>query len=249
MLFVFPRRGFRSRLPSTGTQSFRKALLFTTTTILSQLVGTRQPYAAGAISVTVVQTVKGEANAQPHYVANRAPLVPSAFIKLPIGSITPKGWLRHQLDLEKNGMIGRLKEISPWLKFETSAWASKEGKGERGWEEMPYWLKGYGDLGYVLKDDAIIAEARRWIEAVLVSQRADGWFGPRDLLAGLKGKPDLWPHMVILNILQSVPGLSLLPAQCLSRLAVLRRGTLARDRRQGLVRLPLRRQRSHGESR
>lgn len=139
----------------------------------------------------------------PLYVANRAPLAPSPFVKLPIGSITPRGWLRHQLELERDGMTGRLREISPWLNFEKSAWADKEGKGERGWEEMPYWLKGYGDLGYVLRDDAIIAEAKRWIEAAMASQREDGWFGPRELLTSLNGKPDLWPHMVMLNILQS----------------------------------------------
>ena len=137
------------------------------------------------------------------YVANRPPLAPSPFMKLPVGSITPRGWLRHQLELERDGMTGHLMEISPWLNFEKSAWASQEGKGESGWEEMPYWLKGYGDLGYVLRDDVVIAKVTKWIEAAMASQRADGWFGPRDLLANLKGKPDLWPHMVMLNVLQS----------------------------------------------
>src|SRR5204863_2141449 len=127
----------------------------------------------------------------------------SSFIKLPIGNIEPRGWLRHQLELERDGMTGHLKEISPWLDMSKSAWASKTGEGERGWEEMPYWLKGYGDLGYVLKDQKIIAEARKWIDAVLASQEADGWFGPRSLKSSLKGKPDLWPHMVMLNVLQS----------------------------------------------
>jgi hypothetical protein len=23
---------------------------------------------------------------------------------------------------------------------------NKEGKGKYGWEELPYWLKGYGDM-------------------------------------------------------------------------------------------------------
>ena len=137
------------------------------------------------------------------YPANHAPLAPSPFVKLPIGSITPKGWLRHQLELERDGMTGRLKDVSPWLNFEKSSWGNKEGKGGFGWEELPYWLKGYGDLGYVLKDDAIIAEAKKWIESAMGSQREDGWFGPRELLTSLKGKPDLWPHMVMLNILQS----------------------------------------------
>ena len=76
-------------------------------------------------------------------------------------------------------------------------------RGTDGWEELPYWLKGYGDLGYVLKDEAIIKMARRWIEAALASQREDGWFGPRSLLTSLDGKPDLWPNMLMLNVLQS----------------------------------------------
>ncbi len=100
-------------------------------------------------------------------------------------------------------MFGRLKEISPWLSFEKSSWAHPEGAGRFGWEEMPYWLKGYGDLGYVLHDEAIVAEARKWIHAAIASQRADGWFGPRELLTSLQGKPDLWPHMVMLDILKS----------------------------------------------
>src|SRR5437879_5024198 len=135
--------------------------------------------------------------------ANRPPLVPSAFMKLPIGSIKPKGWLRHQLELEANGMTGHLEEISKWCKFADSAWASSDGQGRFGWEELPYWLKGYGDLGYVLADEKIIKEARKWIDAALSSQESDGYFGPRTNKTGLEGKPDLWPHMVMLNVLQS----------------------------------------------
>ena len=77
------------------------------------------------------------------------------------------------------------------------------GLGENGWEELPYWLKGYGDLGYVLHDSVIIKNARRWIDAVLASQQADGYFGPRANKTGLDGQPDLWPHMVMCNVLQS----------------------------------------------
>jgi hypothetical protein len=124
-------------------------------------------------------------------------------VKLPIGSIEPRGWLRRQLELERDGMIGHLEEISPWLNFEKSAWGNTNGAGNFGWEELPYWLKGYGDLGYVLRDEKIIAEAKKWIESAMASQREDGWFGPRELLKSLKGKPDLWPNMVMLNILQT----------------------------------------------
>jgi hypothetical protein len=137
------------------------------------------------------------------YVQNRAPLVPAPFMKLPIGAIKPQGWLRHQLQLEAEGMTGKLSELSPWLDFSKSSWAAADGSGQFGWEEMPYWLKGYGDLAYVLKNEQMIAEARKWIEAILKTQRSDGYYGPRMLLTSLQGKPDLWPHMLVNNILQS----------------------------------------------
>jgi hypothetical protein len=135
------------------------------------------------------------------YVGNRAPLQPSPFLKLPIGAITPQGWLRHQLVLEADGMAGRLPEVSHWLKLEGNGWTDPKAKG--GWEELPYWLKGYGDLGYVLRDAKITALARQWIDGILGTQQPDGWFGPEGLRTSLKGQPDMWPHMPVLNALQS----------------------------------------------
>ena len=138
-----------------------------------------------------------------YYVSNREPLRPSAFVKLPVGSITPQGWLRNELILESEGMTGHLEEISEWLDPKTSAWTDPKAPGKHGWEEMPYWLKGYGDLGYVLKDQEIIAHAKKWIDAILASQDETGWFGPRELLTSIDGKPDLWANMLALNCLQS----------------------------------------------
>ena len=135
------------------------------------------------------------------YVGNKQPLEPSPLLKLSIGSITPKGWLRKQLELEADGMGGRLEEISPYLKFEGNGWADITGKN--GWEEVPYWLRGYGDLGYVLKDQKIIDEAKKWIDAIIKTQQPDGWFGPTGLKTALDGKPDMWPHMPLLNAMQS----------------------------------------------
>ncbi len=154
---------------------------------------------------TEVQVVEAPptAAASPFYTGNRSPLEPSPFLKLPIGNITPRGWLRHQLELEADGMTGHLEEISKWCNFAESAWASRDGQGKWGWEELPYWLKGYGDLGYVLKDDKITKNARKWIDAVLAGQRPDGYFGPEANKTGLEGKPDLWPHMVMCNVLES----------------------------------------------
>jgi hypothetical protein len=152
--------------------------------------------------IRVVKQIPAEARTS-DYASNREPLTVSPLVKLPISSITPRGWLRNQLEFEAEGMTGRLMEISPWCRFDQNAWTDPEGKGHSGWEELPYWLKGYGDLGYVLGDETIIKEARRWIEAVLAGQRDDGWFGPRSLLTSLDGKADLWPNMVMLNVLES----------------------------------------------
>jgi DUF1680 family protein len=137
------------------------------------------------------------------YVGNRPPLMPSPFMKLPIGAIQPHGWLNRQLELERDGFTGNLLEISEFLKKENNAWLSPKGEGHSGWEEMPYWLKGFGDLGYVLDDQRIINEARQWLEAAIASQREDGYFGPRSNLTNIKGKTDLWPNMIMLNALQS----------------------------------------------
>ncbi|MCX5674783.1 MAG: glycoside hydrolase family 127 protein [Planctomycetota bacterium] len=141
------------------------------------------------------------------YVGNREPLFQSPLIKLPIGSIRPQGWLRKQLELEADGFFGHLPELSRFLIKEGNPWLSPEGVGETFWEEVPYWLKGYGDLAYVLGDQKMIDEAKECINGVIASQREDGWFGPRANLASPRvhspGKPDLWPNMPMLNALQA----------------------------------------------
>ncbi len=142
-----------------------------------------------------------------HYVSNRAPLRNIPFTRLPVGAVTPRGWLQRQLRLQADGFIGHLTEISPFLKKEGNAWLAADGLGHSNWEELPYWLKGFGDMAYLLGDEKRIAEARVWIEAAIAGQRADGYFGPRANLEVIQTdagrKPDLWPNMVMLNALQS----------------------------------------------
>jgi hypothetical protein len=164
------------------------------------LIGCGAAWADGpAATVAVVPADKPT----PLYVSNKAPLAVSPLVRLPIGSITPRGWLRKQLELEADGMGGRLPEVSKWCQYDGSAWTDPHGEGKNGWEEVPYWLKGFGDLGYVLNDKRIIGETKRWIDAIIAAQQDDGWFGPVGLKTANDGKPDLWPHMAVLNALQS----------------------------------------------
>ena len=142
-----------------------------------------------------------------HYAANREPLVPSPLVELPFGAVKPAGWLKKQLELQAEGFHGRLTEISPFLKKEKNAWLSKEGLGDHGWEEPPYWLKGFIGCAYLLENPRMIDEAHVWIEGALDSQQADGWFGPDKGRTGaatdLKGRDDLWPNMIMLFCLQT----------------------------------------------
>jgi hypothetical protein len=161
--------------------------------------------AGGGTAVNTISIVEkpSTASANDFYTGNRPPLTPSPFMKLPIGAIQPKGWVRRMLELEAEGFTGHLLEISGFLKKEGNAWLSPAGEGQNPWEEMPYWLKSFANLGYVLGDQRIITESRQWIDAAIASRREDGYFGPRANLTRINGKPDLWPNMVMLNVLQS----------------------------------------------
>jgi hypothetical protein len=119
---------------------------------------------------------------------------------LPVTAFKPGGWLKKQLELQRDGLTGHLGEISIWLSKTDNAWLNKEGTGKYGWEELPYWLKGYANIGYMLGDKKMIKEATFWIDFVLNNQRANGDFGP---LAMPKGNRDLWTNMPMLWCLQS----------------------------------------------
>ena len=63
-----------------------------------------------------------------NYTASRAPLKPLQFIKLPVGSIQPEGWLRKYLELQRDGLTGHLGEISAWLEKNDNAWLTARQK-------------------------------------------------------------------------------------------------------------------------
>jgi len=140
------------------------------------------------------------------YVGNREPLTPSPLIKLPPGAVRPTGWLKVQLRRQADGFHGHLTEISGFLKKEGNAWLSPAGEGDHGWEEPPYWLKGFLNCAYVLNDKRMLAEAKIWIEGALASQKPDGWFGPdrgrKGAATRLQGREDLWPNMIMSFCLQ-----------------------------------------------
>lgn len=149
---------------------------------------------------TIADTNPPRQGASRNYASNRAPLQPATFLKLPVGSFRPGGWLGEHLKLQRDGLTGNLGDISVWLTREGNAWLSPEGAGKYGWEEVPYWLRGYARIGYILNDQGVIDTARLWIDATLSSQRATGDFGPIQMRNGHR---DLWAQMLMLQVLQS----------------------------------------------
>ena len=179
-----------------------KRLTFLFAVVIGALVATESVNAAipasGGQSASVLN-VPPAGTINSFYQGNRKPLVQSPLYRLPIGAIKPEGWLRTQLEDMAAGFTGHLDEISKWCNIRVSAWANGRGEGDYGWEELPYWLRGYTDLGYILHNKRIIDESNRWIDSTLASQDSTGWFGPRVNLAN----HDIWPNMLMLYVMTS----------------------------------------------
>ena len=87
--------------------------------------------------------------------------------------IKPAGWLRRQLEIQAKGLSGNLDKI--WPDIKNSAWI---GGDKEGWERVPYWLDGFIPLAYLLENEDMIARAKKYIDAILASQKTDGWICP-----------------------------------------------------------------------
>lgn len=165
------------------------------------LLGLMGRAAAQETTATVVARMP-LAGESAHYTPSRPPLRPTPGLRLPIGAVKARGWLLECLKRQRAGMVGHLGSLSAWLQKADNAWLAPDGKGKWGWEEVPYWLKGYAELAYLLEDERMLAETRVWIEGALASQREDGNFGPVRVFKD-DGSQDFWANMVMLFCLQA----------------------------------------------
>jgi len=124
-----------------------------------------------------------------NYNNNPEPLVSNAYIKLPLGSIKPEGWLLSQLEAQAAGLTGNVDDF--WPDLVSSSW--RGGTGE-AWERGPYFLDGLVPLAYLLDDDRLKEKVKNWIEPIIASSSDSGWYGPE------KNK-DRWPLSVANKVL------------------------------------------------
>ena len=109
--------------------------------------------------------------------------------------IKPDGWLKRQLEIQANGLSGNLHKI--WPDIRDSAWIG--GKCE-GWERVPYWLDGFIPLAYLLENEEMIATVKKYIDAIVSSQEADGWICPCE--KEKREKYDTWAIQLICKTLK-----------------------------------------------
>lgn len=115
---------------------------------------------------------------------------------LPLGDIEPEGWLRRQMEVQRDGLTGHLDEF--WPDIQNSGWI---GGTAEGWERMPYWLDGAVPLAYELKDSRLIEKVSRHIDYVLRNQQDDGWLGPEKSPEAKYQARDPWPVFVMMKVL------------------------------------------------
>ncbi len=135
--------------------------------------------------------------------------VAPVYQELPLGAIQPEGWLKHQLQIMRNGTSGHLDEIYSKIEKD-NGWLGGTGDA---WEETPYWLDGAVPLAWLLKDANLQKKVKKYIDWTIEHQRPSGYFGgitkferENDTLVTVKNVneagDDWWPKMVMLKVMR-----------------------------------------------
>jgi len=141
------------------------------------------------ILLSLIFSACGKQEVNTNYKGNPKPLLPNAYIKLPLGTVKPAGWLKSQLEAQAAGLTGNLDDF--WPDLVNSSW--RGGNGE-AWERGPYFLDGLVPLAYLLNDDNLINKVKTWIDPILASSSDTGWYGPAK-------NTDRWPLAVANKVL------------------------------------------------
>ncbi len=122
------------------------------------------------------------------------------FQELSITDITPKGWLRRYLEVQKDGLMGHIDNVG--YPFNTCGWAGTAEKVERDpedwwpYEQTGYWIDGLTRTAFLLDDSVLVARAMTYIDHVLDNPDTNGYLGPREIKSR-------WPHVVFFRALMA----------------------------------------------
>ena len=107
----------------------------------------------------------------PYYPNNRAPLLETAYVKLPLGAVKPQGWLHDELVVQANGLTRYLPQV--WNVVSDSSWIGDYGANvtECCWARfVPRWLNGLVRLAYELDDPGLEATANQYMGYLMTVQ-------------------------------------------------------------------------------
>jgi len=103
--------------------------------------------------------------------------------RYPLGSITPDGFLREQMERNKNGMGGHMDELEPGMiadPFIEKSYVKMWGNGDQsGWgAEISgnYWT-GLIENAFTMQDKELIEKVTNWVNTMLKKQKSDGYLG------------------------------------------------------------------------
>lgn len=113
--------------------------------------------------------------AKSNYANNRAPLRSSSYVRLPLGSIRPAGWLSDQFHVQVNGLTSHIGNL--WDVLKVSAWKGDAGRNVTPEcctpRFVPRWLEGLTVLSGVLGDDHLRAMTVPYMEFILNAQHPE----------------------------------------------------------------------------
>jgi hypothetical protein len=112
---------------------------------------------------------------------------------IPCREIAPQGWIYRRLLSLADGLSGHIDEI--WEDVgPQNAWLG--GRGD-DWERGPYYFDGLAPLAELLPVVTLKEKENLWIEELLNSQQADGFFGP-------SSNKDWWPRLIVMKTMTNV---------------------------------------------
>lgn len=109
-------------------------------------------------------------------VFHREPLLPGQYAMLELGQVKPRGWLKRELEIMRDGITGHMDEFYHLL--QGNGWLGEEGPAYHCYQWAPYYCDGLVPLAYLLEDEKLIETAHKWIGWTLDNPHKDGWIGP-----------------------------------------------------------------------